>query len=140
MEDESRRPQNRRFRQIRVDAMRITQPQTRRDILGCVAAAVAAAGLFCWSADAHPARASQPTALASGASGMISHVLEVEGRSTRVIVIDATLRVMTVYEIGREKGEIKFLSSRNLSYDMQMLGFNTTDPSPEDVKKTLERQ
>jgi hypothetical protein len=71
---------------------------------------------------------------------MISHVLEVEGRSTRVIVIDATLRVMTVYEIGREKGEIKFLSSRNLSYDMQMLGFNTTDPSPEDVKKTLERQ
>jgi hypothetical protein len=47
---------------------------------------------------------------------------------------------MTVYEIGREKGEIKFLSSRNLSYDMQMLGFNTTDPSPEDVKKTLERQ
>lgn len=104
------------------------------------AAAVAAAGVFCWYADAHTAEASQPTALASGTAGMISHVLEAEGRSTRVVVIDPTLRVMAVYEIGREKGEIKFLSSRNLSYDMQMLGYNSTDPSPEDIKKTLEMQ
>jgi hypothetical protein len=105
-----------------------------------MAVAVAAAGLFCWYADAHPVQASQPTALASGAAGVISHVLESEGRSARVIVIDSTQRVMAVYEIGREKGEIKFLSSRNLTYDMQMLGFNSTDPSPEDIKKTLEMQ
>ncbi len=141
MEAESRYPQNRRFRQIWVDAMRVKQPQTRHKILGCLATvAVAAAGLFCWYADAHTAQASQPTALASGVTGMISHVLDVEGRSSRVIVIDPALRVMAVYEIGREKGEIKFLSSRNLSYDMQMLGFNSTDPSPEDIKKTLEMQ
>jgi hypothetical protein len=47
---------------------------------------------------------------------------------------------MAVYEVGREKGEIKLLSSRNLTYDMQMLGYNSTDPSPEDIKKTLEMQ
>jgi hypothetical protein len=108
-------------------------------MLGCVAAAaIAAAGLFCWYADAHMARASQPMNLATGGSGMTAHVVEAEGRSPRVIVIDPALRVIAVYEIGREKGEIKFLSSRNMSYDMQMLGFNSVDPSPEDIKKTLE--
>ena len=112
-----------------------------RQTLGCVAAvAVAVAGLVCWNADAQEARASQAVAPAAGATGMIAHVQEIEGRPTRVIVIDPALRVMAVYEIGREKAEIKFLSSRNMSYDMQMLGFNSVDPSPEDIKKTLEMQ
>ena len=71
---------------------------------------------------------------------MVTHVQEYEGRPTRVSVIDPQLRVMAVYEIGQEKAEIKFLSSRNMTFDLQMLGFNSTDPSPEDIKKTLEMQ
>lgn len=112
----------------------------QRLVLGCAAAAAVVAGWFCWYADAEVARANQPTSLAAGSGGMISHVQESETRPTRVIVIDPALRVMAVYEVGREKGEIKFLSSRNLTYDMQMLGYNSVDPSPEDIKKTLEMQ
>lgn len=108
-------------------------------ILGCAAVtAVAAAGWFCWHAEV--ARASQPMLSPAGSAGMIAHVQESETRPTRVIVIDPARRVMAVYEVGREKGEIKFLSSRNLSYDMQMLGYNSVDPSPEDIKQTLEMQ
>jgi hypothetical protein len=112
----------------------------QRMFLGCAAAAVAAVGWFCWHVDAEQAWANQPTPLAAGSPGMIAHVQETEGRPTRVIVLDSAARVLAVYEVGREKGEIKFLSSRNLNYDLQMLGFNSVDPSPEDIKKTLEMQ
>jgi hypothetical protein len=142
MEDESRRPQNRRVRQIWVDAMTEKKVPVQRLVLGCAAAlAVAAAGWLCWHADAEVAwAAGQPMLSPAGAAGMIAHVLESETRPTRVIVLDPAQRVMAVYEVGRDKGEIKFLSSRNLSYDMQMLGYNSVDPSPEDIKKTLEMQ
>ena len=135
-------PPNRRFRQIGVDAMQDTQPRATRQTVGYVATAVVlvVVGLFCWYANAEAAWANQAIAPATGSTGLIAHVQQIDGRSTRVIVIDSELRVMAVYEIGREKAEIKLLSSRNFSYDMQLLGYNSVDPSPEDVKKMLEMQ
>ena len=97
-------------------------------------------GLCCWYASAERAWANQAIAPATGSTELIAHVQQFDSRSTRVIVIDPALRVMAVYEIGREKAEIKLLSSRNFSYDMQLLGYNSVDPSPEDVKKMLEMQ
>ena len=134
-------PPNRRFWQIGVDAMQDTQPRATRQTVGYVATAVVViAGLFCWYANAEAAWANQAIAPATGSTGLIVHVQQIDGRPTRVIVIDSELRVMAVYEIGREKAEIKLLSSRNFSYDMQLLGYNSVDPSPEDVKKMLEMQ
>ena len=141
--DERHGPPNGRFRQIGVVAMQDTQdtrPRTTRQTKGYVAAAVIAAGLFCWYANAEAAWASQATSPATGSTGLVTHLQQIEGRPTRVIVIDPALRVMAVYEIGREKAEIKLLSSRNFSYDMQMLGYNSVDPSPEDIKKILDMQ
>ena len=109
--------------------------------MGYVATAtVVVAGLFCWYANAEAAWANQAISPAIGSTGLVAHVLQIDGRPTRVIIIDPALRVMAVYEIGREKAEIKLLSSRNFSYDMQLLGYNSVDPSPEDVKKMLEMQ
>ena len=131
---------NRRFRQIGVDAMQDTQPRTTRQTVGYVATVVVVAGLCGWYANAEMVWANQAIAPATGSTGLIAHVQQIDGRPTRVIVIDPELRVMAIYEVGREKGEIKLLSSRNFSYDMQMLGYNSVDPSPEDIKKSLEIQ
>ena len=122
--------------------MQDTQPRATRQTVGYVATAVVlvVVGLYCWYASAEMAWANQATVPATGSTGMIAHVQQIDGRSTRVIVIDPELRVMAVYEIGREKAEIKLLSSRDFSYDMQLLGYNSVDPSPEDVKKMLEMQ
>ena len=117
------------------------QPRATRATTWFVAVGFVAAGvLLFYQADAEPTWARQPTSLATGSTGMVTHVQQREGRPTRVIVIDPQQRVMAVYEIAQEKAEIKFLSSRNMTYDLQMLGFNSTDPSPEEIKKTLERQ
>jgi len=135
-------PPNRRFRQIGVDEMQDTQPRAARQTVGYVATAVVlvVVGLYCWYANAEMAWANQAIAPATGSTGLIAHVQQIDGRSTRVIVIDPELRKMAVYAIGKEKAEIKLLSSRDFSYDMQLLGYNSVDPSPEDVKKMLEMQ
>jgi hypothetical protein len=118
--------------------MQETQPKATRQKLGYAAAVVVVMGLFCWYANADSAWANQTIAPVPGSTGIVTHVLRSEVQPTRVIVIDPESRVMVVYEIGQEKAEIKLLSSRNFSYDMQMLSYNSVDPTPEDIKKSLE--
>jgi len=120
--------------------MQETQLVAKSRTVGYLAAVVVAVGLFCLYANGEKALANQTIAPVAGSNGIVTHVLESEGRPTRVILIDPASRVMAVYEIGREKAEIKWLSSRNFSYDMQMIGHNSVDPAPEDVKKMLEMQ
>jgi hypothetical protein len=74
------------------------------------------------------------------ATGLITHVQELDGKLLRVVVIDPTQRVMGVYEIARETGEIQPKSIRNFHADFQMLEYNSGAPSPADIQKTLERK
>lgn len=73
-------------------------------------------------------------------NGLITHVQELDGKLLRVIVIDPAQRVMGVYEITRETGEIQPKSVRNFHADLQMLEFNSGAPSPADIQKTLQRK
>lgn len=91
-----------------------------------------------WSRNNPQATAAQAVPTQMGAGGFVAHVLESEVHPTRVVFIDGQRQVLAVYEIGSSKGEIKFLSSRNVSYDLQMMGHNTMEPLPEDIKKRLQ--
>ena len=73
-------------------------------------------------------------------TGLITHVQDVEGRPLRVIIIDPALRVMGVYDIAKDTGEIQPKSVRNISADLRMLEFNSSSPSPAEIQKTLDRQ
>lgn len=79
-----------------------------------------------------------PTGLAG--NGLITHVQDVDGRPLRVIVIDPAARVMGVYDISRETGEIQLKSVRDMSGDLQMLEFNSGAPSPADIKNSIQRK
>ena len=91
-----------------------------------------------WSVENPRATASQAGPMQMGAGGFVAHVVESELHPARVIFIDGQRQVLAVYEIGSSKGEIKFLSSRNLSFDLQMMGYNTVKPMPEEIKKQLQ--
>ena len=73
-------------------------------------------------------------------AGLITHVQDVDGRPLRVIVIDPAARVMGVYDISRDTGEIQLKSIRDLSADLQMLEFNSGAPSPADIKNSIKRK
>ncbi|MCA9233158.1 MAG: hypothetical protein KDA57_21100 [Planctomycetales bacterium] len=114
---------------------------SRKKAFWCVAAIVGvAAGWFAWRADSQPVLANQFSATASVPGGLITHVVGVEGRLTRVVVVDPQARVMGVYDIGQEKGEIQLKSVRRIAADLQLLEFNTGDPLPTEIQNRLDQQ
>lgn len=104
-----------------------------------------ATGLLAWRADPQAAMAGQVSAslLSRGGStsgGLITHVLDLEGRKTRVIVIDPQTQVIGVYDLGQENGEIQLKSIRRVRADLQMIEFNSGEPSPEDIQNRLDQR
>lgn len=95
---------------------------------------------FSWGrVDVQPARAELGTG-GFGGAGLITHFHEdPAGGPTRVVVVDPTLKRMAVYHVPIDSGEIQLKSVRNLSVDLQVQEFNSGDPSPIDMQKTLQR-
>lgn len=108
----------------------------------CLAVVALAIGLLAngWQVRRDTAFAApiMPSGLAS--MGLITHVQELEGKLLRVVVIDPSQRVMGVYDISRETGEIQPKSIRNFNADLQMLEFNSGGPSPAEIQSSLQRK
>jgi len=99
---------------------------------------LAATGLG-WSASA------QPAGPISGVSGVGSRELVTNFQTpatgpTALTIVDPQTRVVAVYHIVRETGEIQLKSVRNISGDLTLADFNTGSPSPLDIRKLLEQQ
>jgi hypothetical protein len=71
--------------------------------------------------------------------GLIAQVTSADGLPLTVTVIDPGQRVMGVYHVDRETGEIALRSVRNLTWDLQMIEFNSGKPLPQDVRGGLQR-
>jgi hypothetical protein len=54
-------------------------------------------------------------------------------------MVDPQARVLAVYHIVRETGEIQLKSVRNFAGDMSLDEFNTGGLSPEDVRQGIQR-
>jgi hypothetical protein len=57
----------------------------------------------------------------------------------QVTVIDPKTRVMGVYTIDQKSGEITLRSVRNITWDLQLIEFNATSPTPRELKSQRER-
>lgn len=100
-----------------------------------------AAVVISWSGDREisPALA-QSSVSAPGSGGLISHFHEDPNSGvTRVIMVDPLQKSMAVYHVAVESGAIQLKSVRSLTIDFQVQDYNSGDPSPIDMKKTLQR-
>ncbi|NOY43498.1 MAG: hypothetical protein GXP26_16890 [Planctomycetes bacterium] len=113
---------------------------SRAAYLSFAIAVALAAGLQFWPDTTQQALGNQPRTHGIASDGLITHIVETEGRPTRAIIIDPRLQVMGVYDISRDSGEIELKSVRKLTADLQMLEFNNAGVSVEDIQKALERQ
>ncbi len=84
---------------------------------------------------------SEPTTAAPGisapyptASNLITHVLPAEGGTPAIVVVDPNLRVLAVYHVDKTTGEIGLRSVRNITWDLQLLEFNSGKPLPQDIR------
>jgi hypothetical protein len=73
---------------------------------------------------------------ASG-SELFTTVTATEGQPLTVTVIDSRQRVMAVYHVDRGSGEITPKSIRNITWDLQMIDFNSGKPMPQDIRNGL---
>ncbi len=69
---------------------------------------------------------------------LITHVTAADGQPQIVTVIDPRQRVMAVYHVDRASGEITPKSVRNITWDLQMIEFNSSNPLPQDVRSGLQ--
>jgi hypothetical protein len=82
---------------------------------------------------------SPPTDLPLRASGseLFTHVTATDGQPLMVTVVDPRQRVMAVYQVDRNSGEITPKSVRNFTWDLQMTNWNTGKPQPQDIRNSL---
>jgi hypothetical protein len=73
----------------------------------------------------------------AGSSELISTVTATEGQPLTVTVIDPRQRVMAVYHVDRTTGEISPKSVRNITWDLQMIEYNSGKPMPQDIRNGL---
>ncbi len=82
-----------------------------------------------------------PVDLESRAGGgeLFAHVTAAEGQPQTVTVIDPRQRVMAIYHVERATGQITPKSVRNITWDLQMIEFNSGNPLPQDIRNGLQR-
>lgn len=109
----------------------------RRTFWCLIAAAVVILG---WSAGAQTIQQGEPARFGVGSAGLITHFSVSEGRPTQVAILDPQSRVLSVYYISPNDGQIQLKSVRPLTWDFEMNGFNTGDPLPKDIQAGLQRR
>jgi len=89
-----------------------------------------------------PKTEAQPTpmAVAGAQEGIIA--IQMPGTPTHQLMtlVDARRRVMSVYQIDRNSGEIRLKSVRNVDWDLQLDEFNGTNPSPREIQTLLQHR
>jgi hypothetical protein len=75
---------------------------------------------------------------ARASSELFAQVTATDGQPLTVTVIDPRQRVMAVYHVDRNTGEITPKSVRNFTWDLQMIEYNSGKPLPQDIRNGLQ--
>jgi len=62
-----------------------------------------------------------------------------DGRQ-QITIVDPRQRVMAVYHVDRVSGALALKSVRNLTWDLQIEDFNSSTPTPSDIRALKEQQ
>ena len=76
----------------------------------------------------------------AGRNGLVSQVIQQDGRPPAVLVTDPANSVLAVYHVDPMSGELSLKSVRNVTWDLKMLHYNIDkeDPTPKDVRAGIQ--
>lgn len=103
-----------------------------------VGVVLAAAGTG-WSASAQQSTPAGGFA-GVGARELVTNFYAPANGPTSLTIVDPQTRVLAVYHIARETGEIELKSVRNINGDLMLVDHNTGSPSPADIRKMIDQQ
>ena len=90
-------------------------------------------------AEAWGQRPSLPVEQHSSEKSLIALSSSVEGRQ-QITLVDPQTRTLAVYQIDQTTGAIALKSVRQVHWDFQLDDFNTTNPTPREIRAMAERR
>jgi hypothetical protein len=109
---------------------------TKSTWIGC---ALVVAAAWCWNETAQSAYTSDPVAPFGGGE-LVTHFEDNPTGPTALTVIEPHAKVVAVYHIHPETGEISLKSVRQFGWDLRLVEFNGGAPTPDEIRNGLERQ
>jgi hypothetical protein len=91
-----------------------------------------------WRGAGDVAYAAPPASIAG--QELIAFSTSVDDHREQITVVDPRARVVSVYHVARDTGEISLKSVRNIHWDLQMEEFNSANPQPREVRVALEQR
>ena len=108
-------------------------------VIGALLGGVLVGGLLATGGGQPTALAQRPTSYpATSQSQLIALATPAGQKYQQVTVIDPAGRVMTVYHVDLASGRIELKSVRNITWDLQMIEFDTAKPTPQEVRSMVE--
>jgi len=71
---------------------------------------------------------------------LLTYSSSVDEHRDQLTVIDPRSRVVSIYHVARDSGEITLKSVRNIHWDLQMEEFNCASPRPREIRVALEQK
>jgi hypothetical protein len=106
----------------------------QRSLIGVLLGTLLVVALTAVPGSSEPNAAGQGPVASFSSAPLIANVASTDGGPQIVTVIDPTQRVLAVYHVDKTSGEIALKSVRNLTWDLQLLDFNSQKPLPKDIR------
>ena len=90
-----------------------------------------------WSSIEPVHAAGTHSGMAAGAE-LITYTIEIDDHRQQLTVIDPVMKVVTIYHVAKDSGEITLKSVRNIRWDLQLEEFNSASPRPQEIKRALD--
>ena len=72
--------------------------------------------------------------------GLIAIKLDGNASSSQIALVDPKRKVISVYGVDRNSGEIKLSSVRKVEWDLQLDEFNGKSPTPREIQSNVKRR
>ena len=109
----------------------------RRSFVGALLGASLVIAVLAGRSSSEPAIRATDRYAGARSSELFTTVTATEGQPLTVTVIDPRQRVMAIYHVDRGSGEITPKSIRNITWDLQMIEYNSGKPMPQDIRNGL---
>lgn len=87
-----------------------------------------------------PSKRHSVTATKETEAGYVVLSQTVADNHQQLVVLDTNRHAMAVYHINLQTGEVALKSVRTIRWDLDMMGFNTDNPQPAEIRGMLEHR
>ena len=112
----------------------------RHTVLVALASAAVAWLVMASSDGGGRASAQRATTLPEATTGLIALPTALADGRQALTIVDPRTRVVSVYQIDLNKGEIALRGVRNIHWDLQIDEYNGVSPSPAEVRSLIEHK